>query len=403
MKFLFKTLIILIIILFALKGLFYIFDDGHDINYNIGNFNVEETLDTKNNNYYFNLVSDEVNLNFQIFKNYHKSSKVITKILHKKVSNYECVLPVFKNGEIYTDVMCVKDNVITYAHDIEDDKVKDYLKTLEKQGYDPEKYKDNGEKTNLSNTLTIYENNLLENNYVAMETYKGLELLSKSAETVNIFENDVYTKPISTFTGRYYIVADYTAEYTFQKFYVVNIINGEIKEIRSYDEISFDSYIMGSVDGEIYLFDKDAQIEYKINLDRETVEQFADKDHLQIYNGKWQDITLMDALNGAKFDNYHSDKIKGYAKVDKPNEYYYYLFEEDGGVYHVYRADVQKPKLKTYLFDTTNLDSVVYLKNVIYYQNGNSYYYYTDNGTRKIIDNTELQFNSDITLGAYIR
>ena len=32
--------------------------------------------------------------------------------------------------------MCVKDNVITYAHDIEDDKVKDYLKTLEKQGYD---------------------------------------------------------------------------------------------------------------------------------------------------------------------------------------------------------------------------------------------------------------------------
>ena len=50
MKFLFKTLIILIIILFALKGLFYIFDDGHDISYNIGNFNVEETLDTKNNN-----------------------------------------------------------------------------------------------------------------------------------------------------------------------------------------------------------------------------------------------------------------------------------------------------------------------------------------------------------------
>lgn len=403
MKFLFKTLIILIIILFALKGLFYIFDDGHDINYNIGNFNVEETLDTKNNNYYFNLVSDEVNLNFQIFKNYHKSSKVITKILHKKVSNYECVLPVFKNGEIYTDVMCVKDNVITYAHDIEDDKVKDYLKTLEKQGYDPEKYKDNGEKTNLSNTLTIYENNLLENNYVAMETYKGLELLSKSAETVNIFENDVYTKPISTFTGRYYIVADYTAEYTFQKFYVVNIINGEIKEIRSYDEISFDSYIMGSVDGEIYLFDKDAQIEYKINLDRETVEQFADKDHLQIYNGKWQDITLMDALNGAKFDNYHSDKIKGYAKVDKPNDYYYYIYEEAGEVYHVYRADVQNPKLKTYLFDTTNLDSVVYLDNVIYYQNGNSYYYYTDSGTRKIIDNTELEFNSDITLGAYIR
>ena len=299
--------------------------------------------------------------------------------------------------------MCLKNNTITYAHNLKNKSIRNYVKTLKKQGYDSQKYRDKGEKTNLSNTLTIYENNLLENNYVAMENYKGLELLSKGAKTVNIFENDVYTKPISIFTDKYYVVADYTDEYTFQKFYVVNIINGDTKEIRSYDEISFDSYIMGAVDGEIYLFDKDAQIEYKINLERETVEQFADKDNLKTYNGKWTKITLMEALDGTYFDNYHTNKIKGYTKAVKPNDYYYYIYNQDGDVYHVYRADVQNPKIKTYLFDTTNLNSIIYQKDVIYYQYQNSYYYYNENGQRKIIDNTELEFNSDITLGAYVK
>ena len=299
--------------------------------------------------------------------------------------------------------MCLKNNTITYAHNLKNKSIRNYVKTLKKQGYDSQKYRDKGEKTNLSNTLTIYENNLLENNYVAMENYKGLELLSKGAKTVNIFENDVYTKPISIFTDKYYVVADYTDEYTFQKFYVVNIINGDTKEIRSYDEISFDSYIMGAVDGEIYLFDKDAQIEYKINLERETVEQFADKDNLKTYNSKWTKITLMEALDGTYFDNYHTSKIKGYTKAVKPNDYYYYIYNQDGDVYHVYRADVQNPKIKTYLFDTTNLNSIIYQKDVIYYQYQNSYYYYNENGQRKIIDNTELEFNSDITLGAYVK
>ena len=403
MKFLFKTLIILIAIYLGLNGLFYIFNDGHEITYNVGNFNVSETLKTKDNNYYFELKNGKIKLNFQIFENYHKSSKVITKILHKKIDGYECILPIFKNGEIYTDVMCLKNNTITYAHNLKNKSIRNYVKTLKKQGYDSQKYRDKGEKTNLSNTLTIYENNLLENNYVAMENYKGLELLSKGAKTVNIFENDVYTKPISIFTDKYYVVADYTDEYTFQKFYVVNIINGDTKEISSYDEISFDSYIMGAVDGEIYLFDKDAQIEYKINLERETVEQFADKDNLKTYNGKWTKITLMEALDGTYFDNYHTSKIKGYTKAVKPNDYYYYIYNQDGDVYHVYRADVQNPKIKTYLFDTTNLNSIIYQKDVIYYQYQNSYYYYNENGQRKIIDNTELEFNSDITLGAYVK
>ena len=58
----------------------------------------------------------------------------------------------------------------------------------------------------------------------------------KRNTSVKLFENDVYKKPISIFTGKYYVVADYSSEYTFKIFKVVNIINGTEKEIRSYDE-----------------------------------------------------------------------------------------------------------------------------------------------------------------------
>ena len=80
--------------------------------------------------------------------------------------------------------------------------------------YDVNNYKDSATEVKLSNTQSVYQDNLLENHYIAMETYKGLNLFGASQDTVQIFDDDVYTKPISFFTDRYYIVADYTENYT---------------------------------------------------------------------------------------------------------------------------------------------------------------------------------------------
>ena len=53
MKYLFKTLIIFTVIFFALKFILFFFDTGHTVDYNIGNFKVEEELRTKENNNYY--------------------------------------------------------------------------------------------------------------------------------------------------------------------------------------------------------------------------------------------------------------------------------------------------------------------------------------------------------------
>ena len=403
MKYLFKTLIIFIITFIALKFILFLFDTGHTVNYNIGNFKVKEELKTKeNNNYYFELEHENFKINFQIKQNYNKAEKVISKIQYKKIDDYTCVLPIFKNGKILTDVICLKDNDITYANNLNNKKIKEYLKTLEKYGYNQNDFQDKASEIKLSNTQTIYQDNFIENHYIAMETYKGLNLFNGSASNVEIFDNDVYTKPISFFTDKYYIVADYTENYTFKIFHVINIINGKQTDIRSYDDISFDSYIEGAIGTDIYLFDRDANKQYKISIENESVEQFHDKDNLQTYNGKWENMSLSDAINGTTFNNYYTDDIKGYAKVDKVGKYYY-IYEKQNNHYNVYRADIQNKKIKTYLFQTTDLDSVIYLDDTIYYINGNTFNYYNNFGNRKVIKNTELEFNPDLSFGVYKR
>lgn len=401
MKYLFKTLIIFTVIFIALKLIIFFFDTGHTITYNIGNFKVSEELKTKeNNSYYFNLTHEDFNINFGINQNYNKAEKVISKIEYKKIDGYQCVLPIFKNGKILTDVMCLKDDIITYAHNLNNDKIDDYLKTLEKYEYNKDDYQDQADAVKLSNTQTIYQDNFIENHYIAMETYKGLNLFNGNESNVQIFDNDVYTKPLSYFTDKYYIVADYTENYTFKIFHVINIINGNQIDIRSYDDISFDSYIEGAIGTNIYLFDKDASKQYKISIENESVEEFHDKNNLQTYNGKWEDMTLSEALNGKTFNNYYTNDIKGYDKVDKVGNHYY-LYQKEDDHYKVYRADTQDKKIKTYLFETTDPNSVIYLDDTIYYINGDTFYYYNNYGERKVITNTELQFNSDLSFGVY--
>lgn len=402
MKYLLKTLVIFIIIFLVLKLVLYLFDEGHTVSYSIGNFTISEELNTKdNNNYYFELTHEDFQINFQINNDYGKAEKVITNIEYQNVDGYDCILPIFKNGDILTDVMCLKDNEITYANDLDNSAIKDYLDTLD-NGYNIDNYQDNASETKLSNTQTIYKDNFLENHYIAMETYKGLSLFGGNETTVQIFEEDVYTKPLSIFTDKYYIVADYTENYNFTYFYAVNIINGNIINIRSYDDISFDSYIAGAVGTDVYLFDKETNTQYKIDIEKESVEQFHDKDHLQTYNGTWEDISLSEALEGVTFNNYYTDEIDGYDKVDKVDNYYY-LYEKDDNHYNVYRADVQNSNIRTYLFETTDIDSVIYLEDSVYYVNGNTLYYYYNFGNRKVITNTELEFNSDISFGVYKR
>ena len=263
MKFLLRNLLIFLAAYIIIHFAIFAFNSGHQINYNIGNFNVSETFSAKDNSYYFNIKEENTRVNFQINENYNKAEKIIKKIYYKEIDGYKCFLPLFKNKNILTDIICLKNNIIYNAHDLNNSNINDYFK---KYGYNKDTYIDNADEISISNTQKIYKKNMPEDNYIAIENYKGLTLFNSKENNIKLFENDVYKKPISIFTDKYYIVADYNSKYTFKNFYVVNIINGDTFSIRSYDEISFDSYIQGSVGVDVYIFDKDSKKQYKISI-----------------------------------------------------------------------------------------------------------------------------------------
>lgn len=397
MKYLFKVLLFLLSILLILKFIVYLLNDGHKTTYVSGNFNILEKYITKDNNYTFLIKSDDIKLKFDVNVDYRKAANIITKIKYKEIDGYKCMLPIFKNNKILTDIMCEKDNVIYFASTIENINIKNYIKQMKKYGYNVDDYKDNSSE-NRSSSEIVYKDNILENHYLALENYKGLSLYSSENTKVKLFENDIYKKPISVFTDKYYIVADYSSEYTFKIFKVINIINSEEKEIRSYDEISFDSYVQGVVGDDIYIFDKDSKVQYKISLKYETVEKQSD---IKYYNGSFSTMSLMDALNGKKFDNYYT-KIDNVYKADKVGNYYY-IYEKNGDEYIVYKKYSKKSRQKMYLFETSDINSIIYLDGFIYFRKGNTFYYYFGKGIRKVITNNELSFNDDITLGVYIK
>ena len=394
MKYLIKNLIIFLLIFIGLKQVLFIFDKGHTVNYNIGNFNIKETYSSKENNYYFKIESDKFKTNFQIKENYKKSEKIIKKLYYKKIDDYNCLFPIFKGDRQITDIMCTKDNIIYYANTLKNEKIE---KEFKKYNY-KNNYQDNTQEIPISNTQSIYKENIKKNTYIALETYKGLKLFNGKETEIKIFENDVYKKPISIFTDKYYLVADYNSEYTFNKMYLVNIINGEKITIRSYDDISFDSYMMGKTEDKIYLFDKENNKQYEINLKDKMINQIGNKDNIKYYNGKWTTITLNEAKSEKRFTTYKD--IKGYEKVDKINNYLY-LYKKDNNTYKVYRADIKNKKLKTYLFDTTDLTNITYIKDEIYYKNKITFNIYSNNGFRKLISDKEIEFNSDISFGVY--
>ena len=394
MKYLLKSLIIFLLIFIGLKQVIFMFDKGHTANYNIGNFNIKEIYSSKDNNYYFIIKSENFTTNFQIKENYKKSEKIIKKLYYKKIDNYKCLLPIFKGESQLIDIMCTKDNIIYYASTLDNENIQ---KEFEKYRY-KNKYHDKAHQISISNTQSIYKENIQKNTYIALETYKGLKLFNGKETEIKLFQNDVYKKPISIFTGKYYLVADYNSEYTFNKMHLVNIINGEKTTIRSYDDISFDSYIMGEVDGIIYLFDKENNKQYEIDLEEKMINNIGNKNNIKYYNGKWTTVELNEAKSEKKFTTYKN--LEGFEKVDKINNYYYY-YKKDNNNYQVYRADKRNEKLKTYLFDTTDLTNITYINDNIYYKNKNTFNMYSRNGSRKLITDKEIEFNSDISFGIY--
>lgn len=412
MKRMFGLLLILLIGYFSLQLIFRFIDKGHTEEYNITTngqvFSIKEiyTVNTdEDDNYYLEIKVNEDTFDMQIYDNLNMSKRIITDIYYYD-ADYKCILPVI-NKEKYGNVICKIDDTYYNYQDLKgkSESLDLFVKNL---NIDEKEQQELANK----NKITVYDN-LIDKHYIALETYKGITTINKKNMStivdINLFEKDIYTKDISCFIDKYYLVADYNKQTKFNEFKLVDITNNKVKTIKYDYDISLDSYILGTYENKVYLFDNSTKKEYEIDVKKETIIEVGNTNiGIKILvNGNFENINAYTVYQNKTtftpyevsytFNNQNYDLV---LKVGKEKSGYYYIFEKVGNTYKVYRSNIQNKINKTYLFET-NSTELLYSKDSVYYLDGKTLKRYDNQGNKIVLEYSELEFNNNIKIGLF--
>lgn len=404
--------IILLLIIFFIKMI----SKGHLIEYTVTtnkkSFKIQEEYYPKSKTeiatYHITIQTKYGKFYYNIPKAFQKKRKIVRRIEYYKNKEYECMLPIFSNNQILTDVLCRKENNYYNYTDIEGEyqKLDQFVKNIDE--YSSTIFQDKLEPKDKKEKLVIYKNINLLLDKIIIENYKGIDIVSKnSIQTNKLFKKDVYKKEIHDLNGKYYVTANYNQKYEFHEILKVDITTNKVKVISFDQAISLDSYIQGSVNGRSYLLDRTNKIQYEIDPKRNTVFVFGNKDKgIQIYNqNKWENITAHEASENNIYFNYYRKKNKNNEKIDQfggENTGYVYFYKKLGNTYYVYRSLLGHETKKQFIFQTNDINRIVYKDNRVYYIDDNYLKMYSDStGNKTLIKNDEFRFNENLKFYIY--
>ena len=401
-----KLIIKIFIIILFFELIAYVFKDSHKVEYEVknktNNFTINETF--KNKKYYF-LITNKKNkytYSFEIDNRFHKKKKIIDKIIEYKTKDKLCIYPVIdKSNE--TNIICSKDNN-SYAYIYLKNEVKDFVKDLKDKGYKNNSWKDENNSQSKLDTLSIYNKNIDEKTYIYIYKYNGFYTMNReNNDIIKLYKDDHYINTLGTNVDKYYIIPDYDQKHDYKKFYVINMTNNKIKERVYKKEISSDSYINGVLKNEIYLFDKDALKQYKIYRKGKKIKEIGNKEDGVLYYDlkfKTKDVytfrdeemifkTFKDYIS--KMENKTSIK---YIRNDL-DTYYYQTDKNDVYYYNI------NSKQKVLLFNKKISDFIL-INNKLYFISEDTLYSYSANdGLKKLVTYSELNFNPKNRIAIY--
>ena len=406
MKKIIKLILALIIIFLLLELILYFFKTDHNITYTIKNkdqtYKINEVY--KNKKYYFKITTKDEIYSFETNDEFYKQKKVITTIYSYEKDNLKCIYPALKNKNTNTNILCSnKKGPVAFTN--EEENLSSFIENLQEKGYDSFSWQEKSNKSKKIGTLTAYQDNLEENTYIYIYKYNGFYTISKdSLNQLNLFENDTYVNHLGTNVGKYYIIPNYDDKYDYNTLYRIDMINNKIKTINLKETISKDSYINGVIEDEIYIFDKDALVQYKINPKKKKVEEVGNKKdgvlyydlefkEDDVYNFRDNEMTFKtidDYIN--KLENNTTIKF-----IEKNQDSYYYQTKNNDVYYYNINS-----KVKVFLFNKNITDFKLVKDTIFFISEDNLYSYSFLNGLSKLLTYSELDFNSKNRLAIYM-
>lgn len=347
-------LLVSIIIIFFLYFLYMYFSPrNYEIKYKVNKVNILESYNKEYSYYYFKLSYKNKNFEFVSEEDYINKRRLIEKLKIKKTEDVICLIP--ESNKITLYPICYKDN-----------KQIDYNLT----GIDFSEYKKNVNQIN-KNYKDIKINTFNDKTYLIWD-YNGFIFLNNNeSKKIKLLNKDVYNLELVAFVNNYLIIPDYENDHSFKKMYIINIDKGTLKEWELKYEIYYDSYILGTHDKSIYLFDKKNEIEYELRPDKQKMRKINFR---TLVDGKWESTTLAKLKNQIKF---REKNVSNYEVINNK----------------LYLTFINKEKKE--LVSKQKVSDIIYTyDNVVYYLVGEDLYMYSkETGEVLLMSYFEWNFN----------
>ena len=362
-KILIYSLLLCFILIIAKYGL-----SNYKMSYKIDNYSIN--MKYKNSRFYYEIKDGDITYNFDIYANRSFKKQEISKIEKISDEKFECIYPTIKNVDTYP--LCSINKEIVDFHLIDSELL--------------DKYKKAKEEDNKLDRDFIYYNNLSNNEYVALWNYKGYIVMNgNNYNNVDMFEKDKYDNSLAYLLDHTIYMANNDEEHEYSVIIGLDLKDLSIDEFKIDYNIDFDSYIVGHVNNNLYIFDNKYSILYEINVkdQKATIIGNNEKGYVKYENNKFVSCSKSE---------YKIDKIK--YNTYKSN----YKYENNNGFY---KTILDNTDIKQKLFNKS-INFVSEKQNYLYYSSDDSFYKYDPlNGSIKVFYNYELKFNDSNSIFVY--
>lgn len=397
-------LIIFICLIFLIRWLFVSFKGNHNINYILttknNSYKINEKFDDDNSNYYFEVKDRDNNKYlFSTTNKYNKNKKIISDIRLYKKDNLSCILPVYNKDR--GDLVCVyKKKQVSYSYLKETDnkEINDINKLIKKDGYlSIDKYDYSEVKEKMDNYY-FYKDNIPNDTIFTMWFYRGFYVISSDdIVRMEYFKKDKYENNLSLLIdSKYVFVNTDNGLLDYDEVNIYDVVNGKKKTISLENSISNSSYFNGVCNGLLYVTDVNKKMQYSIDISKGSSSVVGDRESGFIENCS----KLEEKVSTSNFfkDKVYFDDIKinsklkklGAREVKMDKDIYYYI-DSDNNVYMLYSDHFDYPIL---LFSLDSISDWKVGNGGVIAVSSDTLYYYDNMGLRKILVNSELNYNS---------
>lgn len=353
-------MILLIIVSFSFFLMSYNKRRDYSLNYKVKEFDIKEKYLKNDEKYYVEIKYKNKKYFYIINENYKRRRKLVSNIRYVKNNDEGCLLIKFNNKK--QTPSCVKNNeYISYQL------VSDKLKTKIGKSYYKE-YKDK-----INKTYNNIEINTLYNKKILVWNYHGFYILDNDKNhEIKIFDNDTYNVSLIGQIDNYLLIPNYDQTYEYETIKVLNTKDLKIKKYHLNDNLSSDSYVMGTNGDSIFYYDTKYHKEY----------EFVP------YKMKYREVNNYIYEKGKQVDKSEIYLSNHEVKFTYDTLYSYKLISNKLYRYNKYNS------LKELITDLSVKDIVKEDNSDIYFISGESLYLYNDKyGVIKLLDYFELNFN----------